>query len=498
MAPLAALCAGLAIAIVPAALAQQSTAPRAPAPSTSPLAVPPPVAGEGEPTPRPGSSAPPAPAAQLPVQRGYAPGASAPVPPVPGSAGAAPSPVRPGTAGATELTPAPVPSVQRSPGTPGPPAGSAAPALAPLAPPPGARNPEAADESPVEPGQLLLAFRSVDAAQAGFAELKSRYGVDAAESATFGRLGLVVGLVQLDGDDAAARLKQRIARDHPDWIVDFNTRLTPLAGPRHYALAQIGRAAGGGPGVRMGLLDTAVEAIPALAQARIAQQLFVEGAGPAANAHGTALAALLVGRDPASGFEGVAPGSELAVGAIVRRQGQRDDTTVALLLAGLDWLLSAEARVVNLSLGGPPNALMAAAIRAVTRQGVAVVAAAGNGGPRAPPAYPAAYPEVIAVTAIDAAGRVFERANRGDYVLIAAPGVDVWVPDAAAGRYVSGTSFAAAAVTGAVALLLARDALAPAQVRERLCAGARNLGDPGRDPVYGCGLLQVQAAAPAR
>ncbi|HSO08042.1 MAG TPA: S8 family serine peptidase, partial [Pelomicrobium sp.] len=367
--------------------------------------------------------------------------------------------------------------------------------------PPGAGAQAASDAPAIEFGQLLVGFPSAEAAQAGFAELKSRYGVAVSESAAFANLGLVVGLVQLDSNEAAAQLRQRLVQAHPDWIVDFNAQLAPLAGPRLYALAQIGGAAGAppGPGARMGLLDSGVDAIPALAQARIAVQGFVESAGADANAHGTALAALLVGKDAASGFQGVAPGTELVVGAIVRRDGKREDTTVTLLLAGLDWLLAQDVRVINLSLGGPPNALMAAAIAAVTRRGVVIVAAAGNGGPGAPPAYPAAYPGVIAVTANDAAGNVFERANRGDYVLLSAPGVDVWVPDHAGGRYVSGTSFAAAAVTGAVSLLLrSKPEATPDQVGRHLCATARNLGDPGRDPVFGCGLLQVQATAASR
>lgn len=126
---------------------------------------------------------------------------------------------------------------------------------------------------------------------------------------------------------------------------------------------------------------------------------------------------------------------------------------------------------------------------------VAVVAAAGNGGPAAPAMFPAAYPGVIAVTATDSANQVYAQANRGTYLMLTAPGVDVWVPLSAGGRYVSGTSFAAALVSGGIAVKLARN-VRSSVVAAEMCRHASDLGDPGRDPVFGCGLLQL--ARPSR
>ena len=99
------------------------------------------------------------------------------------------------------------------------------------------------------------------------------------------------------------------------------------------------------------------------------------------------------------------------------------------------------------------------------------------------------------MTATDAADRPYAAANRGDYITLAAPGVDLWVPDNASGHYVSGTSFAAAVVTAGSAWLLAQNPRLDAQALvRRLCRGARDLGAPGVDPVFGCGLLQVRAS----
>ena len=123
-------------------------------------------------------------------------------------------------------------------------------------------------------------------------------------------------------------------------------------------------------------------------------------------------------------------------------------------------------------------------------------AAAGNDGPGAPPAYPAAHPDVIAVTAIDERSNLYDHANIGAYVDLAAPGVDVMTA-ASGGAYdlASGTSFAAAHVSGVVALMLARS---PRLTRERALAGltasASDLGPPGRDERFGAGCVNAHAA----
>lgn len=124
------------------------------------------------------------------------------------------------------------------------------------------------------------------------------------------------------------------------------------------------------------------------------------------------------------------------------------------------------------------------------------VAAAGNGGAKAAPLYPAADANVIAVTATDADDKAFAQANRGGYVAVAAPGVDVLAAEPQ-GRYAfsSGTSIAAAHVSGLVALLLEkRPDLDLEGVRKLLMESAVDLGAKGRDPVYGAGRVDAPAA----
>ena len=151
-------------------------------------------------------------------------------------------------------------------------------------------------------------------------------------------------------------------------------------------------------------------------------------------------------------------------------------------------------RVVNVSLAGDDNALMALAVRRASARGTVLIAAAGNAGPHALPAYPGALPEVIAVTAVDQQGAVFAGANRGSYIAFAAPGVRIWVPTPdGQGRYETGTSFAARFALGGAG----DHAGAPANadvLRLRLAAKARALTSGGRSPTFGYGLVQASTS----
>ena len=139
---------------------------------------------------------------------------------------------------------------------------------------------------------------------------------------------------------------------------------------------------------------------------------------------------------------------------------------------------------------------MKKALDSAYEKGVILVAAAGNGGPKASPAYPAAYKNVIAITALDNKDKLYARANRGSYVTVAAPGVDMLVPSLKNGyRYSSGTSLAAAQISGLIALLLEKNPQASAQdVRDAITANARDLGPKGYDTLFGAGLADAYAS----
>ncbi|MGH6960991.1 MAG: S8 family serine peptidase, partial [Dongiaceae bacterium] len=152
--------------------------------------------------------------------------------------------------------------------------------------------------------------------------------------------------------------------------------------------------------------------------------------------------------------------------------------------------------VVNLSLSGESNALLSLALGRLMAQDTVLVAAVGNSGPAVPPAFPAAEPGVLGVTAIDIGSAPLDEASRGDAVDFAAPGVRIWTPElGGAGGYHTGTSFAAPYLTAAVAAQLRTSLSAsPDEIVARLADAAVDLGEPGKDPVFGWGL--VHAASP--
>ena len=152
-----------------------------------------------------------------------------------------------------------------------------------------------------------------------------------------------------------------------------------------------------------------------------------------------------------------------------------------------------------MSFVGPKNEMLELACAAARARDMVLVAAAGNNGPGAPWGYPAAYDGVIAVTATDAADRLMPQANRGPYVFVAAPGVDMVAPVDGGTDLVTGTSFAAAIVSGAIANLINVKPGVPAEwIETNLAATAGDLGKAGRDSDFGYGLLDYRSLAEAR
>jgi len=152
-----------------------------------------------------------------------------------------------------------------------------------------------------------------------------------------------------------------------------------------------------------------------------------------------------------------------------------------------------------MSFAGPKDALIERGIMATAAKGPVMIAAAGNAGAKSPPLYPAANPNVIAVSATDAQDKLLAASNRGSYIALAAPGVDIFLP-APDEKYqmTSGTSFSAAYVSGLAALMLERNpALKADEVRTLLMSNARDLGSPGRDDAFGAGEADACAAVKA-
>ena len=219
---------------------------------------------------------------------------------------------------------------------------------------------------------------------------------------------------------------------------------------------------------------------------------------PKPDAHGTAVAGIIGAR---ARLLGVAPNVRLlAARAFFKEPGSKKPlTTTYILLRAIDWSFTNKARVLNLSFTGPHDDAVRNALVAAHRKGVILVAAAGNAGPRAPAAYPAAYRQVLAITALDKANRLYKKANQGSYVTAAAPGVNVLAPIPRGGYDVkSGTSFAAAHISGLIALMLERDpTLTSADIRVHIGSSANDLGPKGHDKQFGAGRANAFGALKA-
>jgi len=245
--------------------------------------------------------------------------------------------------------------------------------------------------------------------------------------------------------------------------------------------------------VRIGMVDTAIaDTHEAFKGRKIITRDFVDAGMVRPEAHGTAIAGLFVGHG--QGLEGFAPNAELfAASAFYRRNDYDEGATTISLAKSIDWLIGENVDVINMSLAGPPNAILEKVLKTAQEKGIMVVAAAGNAGPASPPLYPAAYDGVIAVTAVDGDNQVYRWANQGEHLDFAALGVSVPTVRSTGGFGMeTGTSIATAYITAALArekVEFGRDA---SHAVEALSQVAVDLGETGRDPVFGYGLLADQ------
>jgi subtilisin family serine protease len=306
-------------------------------------------------------------------------------------------------------------------------------------------------------------------------------------------LGWVLTIYRIPPGTDLPTLLAEFATLWPDALSEMNQRYLHLAAPEaatRYAAALIGSPIDGcSRSVRVAMLDGPVNLALAAFKTRVQAIDIAERSARPDYAHANGIAALLLGTES---VPGLLPNAQLLAANVFAEQHGKPYTTTEWILRGLDWTLGeAPVAVVNLSFGGAESAQLAQAIQRVQRQ-MRVVAAAGNDGTTRP-VFPAALTGVVAVTAVDVRRRHWPRANSGEYVAIAAPGVDVWTIDGIGrGYYATGTSFAAIFVSAALALG------APAQpaLGTWLKLHAEDLGPPGRDRLFGFGLLRAGGLCP--
>lgn len=343
--------------------------------------------------------------------------------------------------------------------------------------------------APILRGEVV-AFSPSDAAlekarAAGFMVVRERVleGLDAR-----------VVVLKVPDDTAIRRALRRLKGLDPEGAYDFNHLYTDSGEVGAGQAASTGSGGGtssgtdtsSGAGTKVGLIDGGVDTSHDVFRDIVIHQHGCSGP-PVPEAHGTAVASLMIGRS--SRFHGAAPGSELFAADVYC--GLPTGGAVDAVVEALSWLVREHVPVINVSLVGPPNVTLENVVRLVIARGYLVVAAVGNDGPAAPPLYPASYPDVVGVTAVDARERALLEAGRGRQVKFAAPGADMSAANPAQSfAAVRGTSFASPIVAGLLAEAIHEPDKAAAQrAVADLAARAVDLGAPGPDPVYGFGLV---------
>jgi subtilisin family serine protease len=339
-------------------------------------------------------------------------------------------------------------------------------------------------------------------------ELARHHGLVRLQSQNFPLIGATIGLFRIADRRAAETVSRELAADanvrsvQPNFryvLQDQKAALT-AGDPGQYAVAELrlpeAHKLADGANITIAVIDSGIDVKhPELANS-IAESFDALGSKEGPHVHGTGVAGAIVAH---ARLMGSAPAARILAIRAFGKVSSGAESTSFVILKGMDYAAAHGAQIVNMSFAGPKDALIERGIAALAGKGIVMVAAAGNAGAKSPPLYPAANANVIAISATDAQDKLFTASNRGGYIAVAAPGVDVFLP-APEEKYqiTSGTSFSAAYVSGLAGLMLERNpALKPEELRAILMKTARDLGSPGRDDLFGAGEADAFAAVSA-
>ncbi|MFB1082178.1 S8 family serine peptidase [Jeotgalibacillus sp. JSM ZJ347] len=289
-------------------------------------------------------------------------------------------------------------------------------------------------------------------------------------------------------------LQQEVDFIEPDLTVRLDSQQTGYGLPMilsrriwHEAYPKAGIT---GKGIRIGVIDSGIASDhPDLSVAGGVSFVHDTDSFEDDNGHGTHVAGIIGALDNELGIRGVAPEAELFAIKVFRSNGLGQISSV---ISALDWAIEHELDIVNLSLSTPTDSsALRLAVEKADRAGIIMITSAGNTGADSP-RYPSAYPQTIAVGAIGSDLLAADFSTTGGAVDLVAPGVSIHSTYLSHSYiHMSGTSMAAPHVTGVAALFKQLDPDAsPTVIREQLFDQAVDLGEPGRDPIYGEGMVQ--------
>lgn len=350
-----------------------------------------------------------------------------------------------------------------------------------------------------EPHEIVIVTTTLEEAM-GVAQFVQQYDIRIKRRSNFQNLQIVTTILTIPENYSIHNLVTQLREHFPQFSVDLNHRYQLLNSgqtgadrAKYWAYDRLGwsnQQRRCKPKLALGIIDTGIAPTALIKQDNIKHKsLLSNGVKAATMDHATAIVSFILGA-PEKKIPGLLPKARIFSASIFRQRTENEiDTTTELIIKALNWMLEQKADVINLSLGGPHNYILEQAIHRTLEQGVIIVSAAGIDS-QGKSLYPAAQEGVIAVTAIDANLQPHSSKTVGDFIDFSAPGVDLWLLNQnGEGRFLSGSSFAAPVIAASYLLLNKT----PNQI-DLLKNTVRDLGEPGKDDLYGWGLALVHRA----
>jgi subtilisin family serine protease len=365
--------------------------------------------------------------------------------------------------------------------------------------------PVAQGDQPFIPSEIITAFEP-DATPQAIDQFARRHDLTQLESQSFPLIGSRLYRWRVGANRTIASVIGALGRENivasvqPNYVFTLQQAAATSSASSdaaQYALAelQIDKAhqIATGKDILIAVIDSEIDGKHPDLVGTIVKSFNALGGDANPHLHGTEMAGAIASHGKLLGIASDA--QILAVHAFDDNHGIAKGNSFAIY-KGLQWAADNGAHIINMSFAGPTDPTLRRLLAAAYDKGIVLVAAAGNAGPQSEPLYPAADPDVIAVTATDNDDHVFKMANRGRYIAVAAPGVDI-LALAPGGAYqlATGTSIAAAHVSGIAALLLERKpSLKPSDIRAVLIATAKTPGAAVPDSDFGAGLVNAYRA----
>ncbi|GJM15778.1 MAG: hypothetical protein DHS20C13_11050 [Thermodesulfobacteriota bacterium] len=355
------------------------------------------------------------------------------------------------------------------------------------------------------PNQVLVLLEGSSEKQQDIDSLSQSYNINSIDSSVLSSINATMVLFEIPDNRGVIDVSRTLAADSRTLAAQPNFYFEGMSENNiQYGVQKIkadsAHSISTGKGIKVAVIDTGIDySHKAIANKIFMKSDFVDTGSYEFDVHGTSIAGIIASTSIEDGITGVAPDVKIIAARACWKDPKNKINTLCssnTLAKALNYAILNKAHIINLSLGGPKDNIVSLLITKASRAGIVIVAAAGNGGPKGKPVYPAALKEVIAVSATDSDDKLYQSSTRGKYIDLSAPGVDILsTAPGNSWQVISGTSMAAAHVTGAIALVLQKHPeLSAFQMKSLLGSTSIDLGKKGKDIEFGEGRIDALSA----